>query len=321
MGVIIKMSLDLKYRPDEFDKVIGNEIEIKSFITELDKKQGKHSFVITGPSGCGKTTLARIAAKHLGASQIDITELNTGTNRGIETSRQIIEQMKYSMGGIKVFIIDEAHGLTPDAKRAFLKPTEEPPDHVYFFFLTTDSQKLFQRDEGKALKTRLFSVKVSNVKARELYKHLKRICKKETIDISNDILTYISENCEGSPRMALLLLDAVKDLEDEDTQMEKLESTILSNDPEVFQFCQALFKKNPSWKTLAAFLKSFKEKKDPEEIRRIVMGYAQSTIWKSGSPSAAYILECFCDYEYMNGMPGITLATYQATHSMDDIPF
>lgn len=329
MGVIIKMSLDLEYRPKDFEDVLGNEVEIKSLIKNLDKdpKKADHCYVIIGPSGCGKTTLARIAANHLGASEIDITELNTGSNRGIETSRQIIDQMRYSMGKIKVFIIDEAHGLTPDAKRAFLKPTEEPPEHVYFFFLTTDPIKLFKGDEGKALKTRFTRVKVTQLSSKLLYRHIKRISKKEEIEVTNDVLNYISENSEGSPRTALKLLGMIGDLEDEDAQMEKLENTVISNDPEVFEFCGHLFKKNPDWNKLAEYLLAFKAKKDPEEIRRIVLGYAQSMLFKNhrsteksrgcSVPTAAYILECFCDYEYMNGMPGITLATYQATHIND----
>lgn len=306
------MSLDIKYRPKDFDSVLGNEKEIKAFKINLEKEEGKHSFVITGPSGCGKTTLARIAAKYIGGTDLSITELNTGNNRGIETSREIIENMRYSMGNKKVFIIDEAHGLTADAKRALLKPTEETPDHVYFFFLTTDPIKLFKGDEGKALKTRLSQVKVTVIKPNILYKYLRRICKKEQIEISLDVLQYISENCIGSPRKALSFLDDIKDLEDENTQMEKLENLSNVQDPQVFEFCRCLFGKNPNWKTLANYLLQFKEKKDPEEIRRIVMGYAQTIILKTGSGKVAYALECFCDYQYSSGFPGITLATYQA---------
>lgn len=308
------MSLELKYRPKSFDEVIGNDKEIDSFKINMEKEEPKHSFVIVGPAGCGKTTLARIAAKHVGATDLTITELNTGENRGIDTTRAIIEQMRYSMGGTKVFIIDEAHGLTPDAKRAFLKPTEEPPEHVYFFFITTDPTKLFKGDEGKALKTRLSPVKVVRSKPKELYKHLRRICKKENLEISLEVLSYISENCEGCPRTALRALDEIKDLDGEDVQMDKLENGGNSEDPEVFEFCKVLFSSNKNWKTLANFLKGFKEKKDPEEVRRIVMGFAQSALFRGDNTHAAYILECFCDYEYMNGFPGITLATYLAVH-------
>lgn len=306
------MSLDLKYRPETFDDVIGNTNEITTFIDNLDKEDGKHAFVIHGPAGCGKTTLARIAARYKGATKLSTKELNTGDNRGIDTTRQIIEQMRYSMGGVQIFIIDEAHGLTTDAKRAFLKPTEEPPEHVYFFFLTTDPAKLFKGDEGKALKRRLEPVKVTRAQPKELYKHMKRIVKKEGIEVVGDVLTYISENCTGAPGTALMMLGTIKDLDGEDLQMEKLENIVLSEDREVFEFCRVLFGKNPNWKKLANFLLAFKEKKDPEEIRRMVMGYAQSVLLKSGSSSAGYILECFCDYQYSSGFPGITLATYQA---------
>lgn len=308
----INQTLDKKLRPEEFEDVLGNEKEINSFVVNLEKENGPHCFVITGPSGCGKTTLARIAAKHVGATDLSITELNTGNNRGIETSRDLISKMRYSMGGTKVFIMDEAHKMTKDGKAALLKPTEDVPDHVYFFFLTTDPTTLFKGDEGKALKTRLTPVKVTGIKPSELYKYLRRVVKKEDLNIEPDTLKIISEKCGGSPRQALVYLEAIKDLEDPDDQIDKLESMTVSDDPEVIEFCRTLLPKNTSWKTLGNMLLSFKDKKDAEEVRRIVMGYMQSVLIKSGSPRAAYILECFCDYQYSNGFPGITLATYQA---------
>lgn len=308
------MTLDLKYRPNTFDDIIGNEKEIKTLITNLDKEDGSHAFVITGPAGCGKTTIARIAADYVGADAITMKESNTGNDRGIDAIRkQIIEQMRYSYGGTTVFIIDEAHSLTPDAKRALLKPTEEPPSHVYFFFVTTDPVKLFQGDEGKALKTRLEPLKMSPIKPMILYKYLRRIIKLEKLnDFSLDILKQISEQCNGSPRDALKMISAVKDIEDEEEQLEKLENWSNTQDPEVFEFCRALFSNKPNWKTLANYLKGFKENKDPEAIRRMVMGYAQSILFKSESKHTGYILECFCDYQYSSGFPGITLATFQA---------
>lgn len=308
------MTLDLKYRPKDFDEILGNEKEIKTLITNLEKPDGSHAFIVTGPPGCGKTTIARIAASYVGADVIATKESNTGNDRGVEAIRRnIIDQMRYSMGGATVFIIDEAHGLTKDAKRALLKPTEEPPEHVYFFFLTTDPQELFKGDEGKALKTRLEPIKVNPVKSMVLYKYLRKIAKWEEIEnVSLDLLKQISEQCKGSPRDALKMLSAIKDIEDEEEQLSKLENWENTKDPEIFEFCRALFSKNVTWKTLANFLLGFKESKDPEVIRRMVMGYAQSVLLKSGQQKAGYILECFCDYQYSSGFPGITLATYQA---------
>lgn len=310
--------LDLKYRPDTFDKVLGNENEIEVFKNNLEKEEGKQCFIISGPSGCGKTTLARIAAKHVGGTDLTITELNTAETRGIDTVRNIIEQCRYSMGGSKVFIIDEAHGLTADAKRAFLKPAEEPEDHVYLFFLTTDPTKLFKGDEGKALKTRLTPVKVSSVKPKPIYKHLRRVCKWEGLKISNDVLEYISNNCEGSPRRALVLLDNIKDLDNEDSQIEKLENTEYQEDPQVFKFCQTLFSSKRNWKTLSGQLKLLKETQDSETIRRMVMGYAQSILFKADNSFAVWALECFCECTYDRGFPGITLATYQCLQEPEE---
>jgi DNA polymerase III gamma/tau subunit len=315
------MSLDLKYRPKTFDDIIGekNKKEVEKFQRLLEKDGGPQSFILSGPSGCGKTTLARIAQEFIGASILSASELNTGNNRGIDTIREIIDQTRYvSIDDSRVFIIDEAHGLTPDAKRALLKPTEEPGDGVYFFLLTTDPSKLFKGDEGKALKTRLTSIKVFSAETREIYKHLRRIGKAEDLEISTEVYTYISENCEGSPRKALNMLGSIQGLDDEEEIFEVLENISFERDPEVFEFCQELMKSKPSWKILANMLLSFKEKKTPEEVRQIVLGYFQSVLLKNGKSKAAHVLDCFCAWEYKDHFPGITLATWESIHTDED---
>lgn len=309
-----KKSIDLEYRPDIFERVIGNDKEIEAFKNNLDKEDGKHCYVISGPPGTGKTTIGRIGANYLGANKLDIYEYNTGSTRGIDTVRDIIDKMKHSMGGVKVFLIDEAHGLSVDGIRAFLKPTEEPPDHVYIFFITTDPAKLFKGDQGKALKRRLVPVKMTGVTDKELYLYLKKIRKKATIEVSDEVLHYISENSEGSPGTALMLLGMVKDL-DEDDQMDKLENHILSNDPEVFEMGKEfVYNSRPNWKKISKYLTDFKKTKDPEEIRRILMGMLQTQLWKDGKSRTSWKLECLCDYQYSSGFPGITLAIFNGLH-------
>ena len=138
------MELYRKYRPQTEDEMVGNESAIKAVKKELEN--GSHVFLFTGNAGCGKTTMARIIAKEVGAGDLSIREINSAENRGIDTARDILEQMQYmpSDGDALVWIFDECHKWTNDMQNAMLKPLEDTPDHVYFFLCTTDPQKLIK---------------------------------------------------------------------------------------------------------------------------------------------------------------------------------
>ena len=140
------MSLYLKYRPKDFDEMVGNDETIESLKKLIQKEDRPHTYLFTGQSGCGKTSAARICANKLGAKGHSIIEINSSNNRGIDTARDIIDQMQYKPleGNIWVFIIDEIHQTTSVAQNALLKPLEDTTDSAYFFLCTTDPQKLIK---------------------------------------------------------------------------------------------------------------------------------------------------------------------------------
>jgi DNA polymerase-3 subunit gamma/tau len=304
------MNLYRKYRPKKFEDIIGNEAEIESFQKLLSKENKPHAFAIFGPSGCGKTTLARIAAEHLGADELNISEINTADNRGIDTARELGEQMKYMPmnGKPRVYIIDEVHGTTTDWKRAMLKPLEDMPDHVYFFLCTTNEKKLFSGDEGKAIKTRCTKIKVESLDDENIYRLLRRVCIAEEKEIDKDILRELSENCEGSPRQALVLLEKIIDMTDKQSML-KVISMSEEEEKETLDLCRALSKAN-EWDTIKHILNKLKEV-DPEKIRYAVLGYMNSILLKSKHDRAAYCIECFSEPFYNKGKAGVTLACYQ----------
>lgn len=306
--------LHIRQRPTEFGKVLGNTNSVTVLQTELDKDNGGRAFCIYGKSGTGKTTLARISAEYVGGDKLSIVELNTADNRGIDTARDIIEDTRYaSMGGTRVYIIDEAHGITGDAKRALLKVVEDQPEDTYFFFLTTDIERLYRQDEGEALKRRLIPIKVIPLKSKMIEVYLNRILKQEQIEVPEDITITISKNCNGSLGLALMYLESVKDLEEKDMFL-RLEDLFLTDDEDIILFCRALYNKQMSWSKLTNMLKQLKEEKTAEEVRRIIMGYGQTILLRSEIPDATvtYKLECFCEIAWYTGFPGITLATAQA---------
>ena len=120
-----KMELYRKYRPNTLDEMVGNQATIKSLQKELEN--GSHVFLMTGPAGCGKTTLARIMAKEVGAGPLSIHEINSAENRGIDTAREVMEQMRFnpSDGDAIVWIFDECHQWLGPVQNAFLKALED----------------------------------------------------------------------------------------------------------------------------------------------------------------------------------------------------
>lgn len=304
------MNLYRKVRPTTFDELIGNEVEIES-LRKLLKKKEKQCFVISGESGCGKTTIARIAAKEVGADNLSIKEINSSNNRGIDTARELQNDMKYRLpdGKAKVFIIDEAHGTTQDWKRAMLKPLEDTPKDTYFFLCTTNPKKLFQGDEGKAIKTRCTEIKVSPLDPKLIYRLLKKTARSEDIELETDILEEISENCNGSPRAAIELLEKVAVLDDKKSQLKAITS-LSEAEEQTIDLCRALLKPD-RWGVIGKIVKELKDL-DVENIRYAVLGYMNAVLLNSGKGQAAWVIECFEEPFYNSGKAGLTSACYRS---------
>lgn len=300
------VNLYRKYRPKTIDQMIGNETELESFKNKIESKDPPHVFLFSGPSGCGKTTLARIAANMLGASDMSISEINSANNRGIDTAREIISQMQYSPvdGAYKVYIIDEVHQTVATWQNAMLKPLEDTPDHVFFFLCTTDPQKLL-----KALKNRCSIFKLSSLKHKEIFRLIRKVNKSEELKLSKDILEEIADASEGSPRKALVLLEKISGLEDENAIIKILETGGEEN-AEIIDLCRALLAKNTSWGNITDKIKGLTET-DPEKIRWAVLGYMNSVLLSGKqNPRAATAIESFSEPFYNNGKSGVTLACY-----------
>ena len=304
------MSLYQKYRPTSFEEMIGNELAVKSLEKAIEKKDHSHVYLFTGPAGTGKTTAARIMANKLGAGELDIREVNTASNRGIDTARDIISQMRQlpMSGDCVVYILDEVHKFTPDMQNALLKPLEDTPDHVYFFLCTTDPQKLI-----KALVTRCTKVQFTSLDAIQLLKLLKKVNKLEEGDVSRDILEDIADKSEGCPRTALVILERVLSLETEEERKQYLKDGYFGEaDPEVIELCRALLDEKNKWKSIATILKNLNTSEklvDSEKVRYAVLGYMNAVLLNGSlSPRAVVAIEAFSEPTYNNGKFGITLA-------------
>ena len=303
-----KMELYRKYRPQNLSEMVGNEATIKSLKAELEN--GSHVFLFTGNAGCGKTTLARIVAKEVGAGELSIREINSAENRGIDTAREVMEQMRYTPtdGDALVWIFDECHQWLAPVQNAFLKALEDTPEHVYFFLCTTDPQKLI-----KPLVTRCSVINVKPLSNDEMTFLLKRTARAEKIKISNEICERICELAQGGSRKALKLLGKVLYLDSDEERLEVLKADDSTENPETIELCRLLASKGANFKKASALLKEM-DLSEPEKVRQAVMGYMNACLLK-GSDSLEIVsaMQAFSNADtYRNGKFAITVAVLDA---------
>ena len=216
-----------KWRPQNFDEVVGQEHITRTLKNALELGRVAHAFLFSGPRGVGKTSVARILAKALNCAQgptptpcnacqacaeitqgnsLDVLEIDGASNRGIDEVRELRENIKYlpAHGGYKIFIIDEVHMLTTPAFNALLKTLEEPPAHAIFIMATTDAHKVpitilsrCQRYDFKRLTTGAIQA------------HLAQLARREGWPLAPEGLQLIAQEAEGGMRDAQGLLDQV----------------------------------------------------------------------------------------------------------------
>lgn len=296
------MDLAEKYRPLSFDEMTGNKDQLNSLKKQFEKKDHSHVFLFTGSPGTGKTTAARICANMLEA---EIAEVNSANNRGIDTAREIIEQMQMLpiMGKCWAYVLDEVHKTTGDFQNAMLKAFEDTPNHVYFFLCTTDPQKLLP-----AVKSRCTAFQFSTLTEQQIYKVVSRVLEKEGVEVDEEILEAIADNCQGSARNALKLLSKVIGV-DRAKALKIIKSGEIE-EKEIRDLCQGLLN-GMSWNECAKILKSLPDI-DPEKVRYAVLGYMNAVLLNGKQDdNAAQVIYEFREPFYSTGKAGLTLACYQ----------
>ena len=218
--------LALKYRPQVFDDLIGQEVVAETITNSIKADKIPNAYLFTGIRGIGKTTTARIVAKGLNcskgienlckkdlcencksiadASHIDILEMDAASKTGVDDVRDLIEFSRYgpTSAKYKIFIIDEVHMLSKQAFNALLKTLEEPPAYLKFIFATTEIKKI-----PITVVSRCQRFDLSRIKSTELFEFIKKIKDKENGNVSDEALKLIVKISEGSVRDALSLLD------------------------------------------------------------------------------------------------------------------
>ncbi|MEI3867441.1 DNA polymerase III subunit gamma and tau [Microbacterium sp. CCNWLW134] len=216
-----------RYRPEAFGEMIGQSQVTEPLMTALRSDRVGHAYLFSGPRGCGKTTSARILARCLncaegptdtpcgtcescvelgrgGGGSLDVVEIDAASHNGVDDARDLRERAVFAPARdrFKIFILDEAHMVTPQGFNALLKLVEEPPEHVKFIFATTEPEKVIG-----TIRSRTHHYPFRLVPPAAMLEYVQTLCESEGVTVETGVLPLVVRAGGGSPRDTLSLLD------------------------------------------------------------------------------------------------------------------
>jgi len=223
----VTTALYRRYRPETFGEMIGQSQVTDPLMTALRGDRVGHAYLFSGPRGCGKTTSARILARCLncaegptdvpcgtcpscvelsraGGGSLDVVEIDAASHNGVDDARDLRERATFapSRDRYKIFILDEAHMVTPQGFNALLKLVEEPPEHVKFIFATTEPEKVLG-----TIRSRTHHYPFRLVPPAAMLEYVEKLCTEEGVVVEQGVLPLVVRAGGGSPRDTLSLLD------------------------------------------------------------------------------------------------------------------
>jgi DNA polymerase-3 subunit gamma/tau len=282
----ITLALYRKYRPNTFQEVRNQEHIITVLEGALKKREMiPHALLFTGPRGTGKTTVARIFAHEVGASDVDIYEIDAASNRSIDDIRDLkeaVHTMPYE-SPYKVYIIDEVHMLTKEAFNALLKTLEEPPAHVIFILATTERDKLLDTITSRC---QVFEFHAPT--REELREHVLSVAKKEKFGLKTHIADVIALAADGSFRDALGITQKVM-MASGDNELDEDEVARIVGAPKniILQDVLAAFAKKDVERGLQALAQAHESHVDMKLFQKLLLERMRTVVMLRHNPKHA----------------------------------
>ena len=258
-----------KYRPQEFDTVVGQGHITETLEHAIEENQLAQSLLFCGPRGVGKTTCARILARKInerdGSTSEDgfaynIFELDAASNNSVNDIRELTDQVRFApqVGKYKIYIIDEVHMLSQAAFNAFLKTLEEPPAHAIFILATTEKHKIIP-----TILSRCQIYDFKRITIEDIQIHLQKIAEKEGIQYEDDALYLIAQKADGALRDALSIFDRLSTFSQKNITLAKAAEVLNVLDYEQYLSIVDLAHENKISETLFALNEIIKKGFDP----------------------------------------------------------
>ena len=258
-----------KYRPQEFDTVVGQGHITETLEHAIEENQLAQALLFCGPRGVGKTTCARILARKInerdGSTSEDgfaynIFELDAASNNSVNDIRELTDQVRFApqVGKYKIYIIDEVHMLSQAAFNAFLKTLEEPPAHAIFILATTEKHKIIP-----TILSRCQIYDFKRITIEDIQIHLQKIAEKEGIQYEDDALYLIAQKADGALRDALSIFDRLSTFSQKNITLAKAAEVLNVLDYEQYLSIVDLAHENKISETLFALNEIIKKGFDP----------------------------------------------------------
>lgn len=283
-----KVVLYRKYRPKNFDEILGQDHIIGILKNAIKSKRIAHAYLFAGPKGTGKTSAARILAKEAGCSDVDLTEIDAASSRGIDEIRALREAVRFYplQGSIKVYIIDEAHMLTKEAFNALLKTLEEPPPHAIFILATTEPDKV-----PDTIISRCQNFSFRKIPENILRKAILSIAESEGFEVDDESAGLIALHADGSFRDAQGALDQLFSLNEKKVTSEVARQFLSAPPREVIEnFITAMIEKNAE-KGLEAIQRAVEKNIDIKTFLKLILRDVRSAILLRLAPDMEKRLE------------------------------